>query len=672
TPAYVIFKRFLQRLDQQHDYVQKMLSTEKFEFSSDEKYLLNRKDQSRPKTIAEAQKLWRDRLRFEYLQELLNQKSSTNVAASQLKFDPAIPKESPKQETTAKPGSKTSETVKKAPTDPRAEVVKLLEKRYNRIWRSFHEFDSGDVLQVYLAALTHSYDPHSDYMGKSELDNFSISMKLSLFGIGAQLTSEEGYCTIRELMAGGPAFKSNKLKPKDRIVAVAQGAAEPVDVIDMKLNKVVELIRGPKGTEVRLTVIPADATDSSARQIVSLVRDEIPLEEQEAKAKLIDTTDSQGRAVKLGVIDLPSFYADFDADDSKPADQRKSTTSDVAKLVRKLKEQKVSGIILDLRSNGGGSLEEAIRLTGLFIKEGPVVQVKDSSGRIIVDKDEDPSVLYDGPMIVLTSRFSASASEILAGALQDYGRAMIVGDVSTHGKGTVQTLLRLNQYIRPIPGEPEFDPGALKVTIRKFYRASGTSTQFEGVKPDVVLPSVNNFAEVGEASLENALAWDTIATASYKKVNLIQPILPEIQKRSSDRIKQDTDFKYVQEDIERFQRLLADKTVSMNELTRRQEKKELEEQLNVRKQERIARKAAPETLYEISLKQAVKPGLPEATDPKAKAKKNRPAPTSSDDDDEPQDPGVDVTMKEARRILIDLISLLPKNPVLAGSPNEVR
>jgi carboxyl-terminal processing protease len=293
----------------------------------------------------------------------------------------------------------------------------------------------------------------------------------------------------------GPAKKSGKVKPNDKIVAVAQGTNPPVDVVEWKLNKVVELIRGAKGTEVRLTIVPVDAPDSTTRKVVSLIRDEIKLEDQEAKAKLIEVPSENGQPTqRYGIIDLPSFYADLE----NRSLGRKSTTTDVAKLLRKLKEEKVAGVILDLRRNGGGSLEEAINLTGLFIKEGPVVQVKDSDGHISVDKDTDTSVLYDGPMVVLTSRFSASASEILAGALQDYGRATIVGDSSTHGKGTVQQLNPLRMWI------PESvmtnNPGTLKMTKAKFYRASGKSTQLKGVESDIVLPSKLNYAkDIGEA-----------------------------------------------------------------------------------------------------------------------------------------------------------------------------
>src|SRR2546423_1386389 len=394
-------------------------------------------------------------------------------------------------------------------------------------------------------------------MGKAELENFSITMKLSLFGIGALLRSEDGYCKIQELKPG-PAMASKKLKPNDRIIAVAQGEGEPVEVVDMKLSKVVELIRGPKDTEVRLTVVPADAPDPSVRKVVSLVRAEIKLEEGEAKAKIIEVPASEGKQLRLGIIDLPSFYSNFELEGRRPTADPKSTTTDVAKLLRKLVQEHIDGIVLDLRRNGGGSLEEAINLTGLFIKEGPVVQIRDQRNQIMVDKDPDPTIAYDGPLIVLTSRFSASASEILAGALQDYGRALIVGDSSTHGKGTVQSLLQLAPIMRQRGMALTSNPGAIKITIRKFYRVTGSSTQLKGVTPDLVLPSVNNYGEVGEDPLKNRLDWDTIPSATYEKLNRVEPYLAELKRRFEARSGADPDWGYVRADIERYKKLLAE------------------------------------------------------------------------------------------------------------------
>ncbi len=636
SPANLIFLRFRQRMEERVAFVQEMLPKQSFEFKTDDKILINRKDQPWAKDFTEAKKLWLERLRYEILQEKLN-------------------KEKPE------------------------ETVKIISRRYNRILRSIEELDSDDVLQIYLTALTHVYDPHSDYFGKAQLENFSIGMKLSLFGIGAVLSSEDGYCKVKELMPEGPAAKSKKLKPEDRIIAVAQGTNTPVDAVDMKLNKVVDMIRGAKGTEVRLTVIPADAPDPSVRKIVTLIRDEIKLEDQQAKARLIEMPDDKGKPIRLGYIDLPSFYSDFDAPSKASAD-RKSTTTDVSKLVKKLKQEKVSGIILDLRRNGGGSLEEAINLTGLFIKSGTVVQVKDPDGGIIRDNDTDPSVLYDGPLMVLTSRFSASASEILAGALQDYGRALVVGDKSTHGKGTVQSLIQLSPYLRQFEGVPKVNPGAIKVTIRKFYRANGESTQLKGVTPDLVLPSVNNVLEVGESSLENPLPWDTIPSADFEKLNLVSPFLSDLKTRMEKRVAASREYDFVREDIDKYKKSQEEKAVSLNEAKRRKEKKEAEERSKARKKELALRTEPVEKIYEITLKLAEQPGLPaplaktnlvtsvsgSKTSTSGASTNSAAVPTSkkkthSDDEDEESTadttPARDLTLEEAKRILVDYVNL---------------
>ncbi len=636
APATIIYNRFLQRMREQVKYVTNLIATEKFEFTSDERYTPNRRELPRPRDLAGARTLWRERVRYEWLNELLNKE---------------------------KPG----------------QIKESLLKRYNRQFDMLERWDSDDVLQIYLDALAHAYDPHSDYMGKPASDNFNIGMRLSLFGIGALLRSEDGYCKIEELKEG-PAKKSGQLKQNDKIIAIGQGTNPPVDVIDWKLNKVVDLIRGEKGTEVRLTVIPVDAPDTSVRKVVSLIRDEIKLEDQEAKARLLDLPAENGQpATRLGIIYLPSFYADL----KNRGPNRKSTTTDVAKLLKKLKEEKVSGVILDLRHNGGGSLEEAINLTGLFIKEGPVVQVKDSDGHITVDKDTDPDIFYDGPLVVMTSRFSASASEIVAGALQDYGRALVVGDSSTHGKGTVQTLLEVGPLLRT-----KEELGSLKITIRKFYRASGSSTQRKGVVPDIVLPSINNFMEVGEDSMPNALPWDTIPSAKYEPVNIIPPALPALRRRSEARLGQDADFVFIRQEIERFKKMKDEKSVSMNEALRWKEKRELEDRDKIRKNELRARPQPNYKTYEFTLKNAELPGLPEpATNSVTTFKKNLEsittntvlvatnsanptnALTNAKSEDEAPVPNVDPTLDETRRILRDLIASSAKGrPGLAVRP----
>jgi len=650
----VVFDRFRLRLAQQYEYTQDMLHHEKFEFTGDERFAFDRKKLPRPADLVEAKQLWRDRLRYEYLQEKLN-------------------KEKPSQ------------------------IITNLTKRYTRVLRTLNEYDNDDVLQIYLTALAHVFDPHTDYMGKSESENFYISMNLSLYGIGARLQSEDGICKIVDLTPESPAEKSKKLKGGDRIIAVAQSNGPPVDVVDMKLNKVVELIRGPKDTEVRLTVIPVDANDPSVRKVVPIIRAEIKLEESAAKARVFEMPlgkDASGKeqSIRLGVIDLPTFYATFEQEGRKKASEPRSTTTDVARLLTKLMKENVAGVVLDLRRNGGGSLEEAINLTGLFIKQGPVVQVKGWDGKIFVDSDPDPTVFYDGPLVVLTSRFSASASEILAGALQDYGRALVIGDTSTHGKGTVQSLLGLKPILRQNNIILTNDPGSLKITIRKFYRASGASTQLKGVVPDIILPSVANAYDVGEASLENPLPWDTIIPAPYEKLDRVVTHLPELKKRSESRTATDADFRYIREEFDRYKKQQADKTVSLNEKVRLNEKKEADDRAKARKKELAARPEVPGKIYDITLKLVDEPGLPAPTvrtnsasitnsvkKGLAGAKTTNSAPVEvadvktfnpDPDEDDTADlniPVVDPTLDETRRLLVDYISFLAKKSGVAAS-----
>jgi carboxyl-terminal processing protease len=429
-------------------------------------------------------------------------------------------------------------------------------------------------------------------------------MNLALFGIGAQLSEDYGFCTIRELLPGGPAMKSKQLKPDDRIVAVAQGDKPPVDVVNMDLGKVVQQIRGPKGTEVRLTVIPAE--DRGARRVVALIRDEIKLEDKEAKAQLIEFPDGQ----RLGIIDLPSFYAPVN-DGSGARTTPKYTSADVTKLLERLKKEKVQGVILDLRSNPGGSLEEAVRFTGLFIKDGPVVQARDSASHITIDSDPDPNIVYGGPLVVLLNRFSASASEIAAAALQDYGRAVVVGDVSTHGKGTVQQLQQLRPFVWPANSNATNDPGMLKITKGKFYRVSGASTQLKGVASDIVLPDIlNHSSTIGEEALENALAWDTIQPARYDKLNLVEPFLAELQSRSQARVATNQEFAYIKQDIELFKKNQADKTASLNEREVIADRERDTLKNRDREKERDVRPLPTVKIYEITVKNSDDDELP--------------------------------------------------------------
>ena len=599
SPAYLIFNRLMQRLQEQTTYTTGLLAEGPFDFTGNERILLNRKTASYPKDMAEAQQIWRDRVRSEFLQDKLNKESREELGRLMLSCHSPI-------------------AYALVWRDFQNDIAKNIARRYSRTLRFWKEWEGDKVLETYLTSLAHVYDPHSDYYDKADMENFTISMSLQLFGVGAELSSEDGYCKINKLTPSGPAIKSKKLKANDRIVAVAQGNHEPVDVVDMPLTKVVDLIRGPKGTEVRLTVIPASAADSSTRTTVSLIRDKIRLEDQRAKADLIELPGLDGQKQRLGVIDLSSFYSSGPLTGDTNKSEATSTTQDVNKLLTKLKQEHVAGVILDLRRNGGGSLEEAINLTGLFIKEGPVVQIKEPGphGEIRVESDRDPAIQYDGPLIVLTSRFSASASEILAGALQDYGRALVVGDASTHGKGTVQSLDYLSNFLNHnalsgLSADDQAAMGALKLTTRKFYRASGSSTQLKGVVPDIILPSVNDYyPEVGESSLENPLVWDTIESASYEKLNRVQPYLTELEKRSSHRVAEEKDYAYVREDIEKIKKIVADKTVSLNELQRLKEKETEDVRAKAREQELKSRNHGDETVYPITLKDADLPGLP--------------------------------------------------------------
>jgi carboxyl-terminal processing protease len=517
-----------------------------------------------------------------------------------------------------------------------------------------------EVLGVYLDALAHVYDPHSDYLGHEQMESLSIALSLSLFGIGATLENADGYCKIQNVVAGGPAARSGLLKVGDRIVAVAQAGKEPVDVANLPLSRTVELIRGPKGSTVTLKILPAGAADGSLPRTASIVRDQVKLEDQEAKARIVDVPTGKGTTLRLGVIDLPSFYADIGGPE---AAGHRSATADVARLLAKLKAEDVEGVVLDVRQNGGGSLDEAISLTGLFIRQGPVVQTKDQAGAIEVGTDKDPAVLYDGPLVVLTSRFSASATEILAGALQDYGRALVVGDPSTFGKGTVQNILPLARIMDKMGLAHSYDPGALKVTISKFYRPSGASTQLRGVASDIVLPSTSDVSDVSESALKDPLPWDVVPSASYEHLNRVAPYVAEMREKSRRRVAAEKDFAYLEGDIARIQRTVATKSVSLNEPERRREQMQDKARRAEREQEDRALGANRPTTYEITLENASSPGLPPpvvATNVEDRASSAVHSPTTGDLDEvaKGQSWAGGVVLHEAERILADYVILL--------------
>lgn len=586
TPAYQIFARMLEHFEQHVAYVNELLAEDKFKFTSDDQIEKDRRHAPFPKNMDEAKALWRQRLRFEYLQEKLNRELSTTNEAEIL------------------PLTKTNVE----------EINDTLERHYSWALRHLTNSDASDVLQIYLNALTHAYDPHSDYLNNEHAQDFSIQMSLSLYGIGAQLVEDDGYCTIRELIPGGPAARSKQLNPQDRIMAVAQSNKPPVDVVDMDLGRAVQLIRGPKGSQVRLTISPAD--DRSARKVVTLVREEIKLEDQEAKAILVEMPDNRGGTNRIGVIDLPSFYATIDVT-GNAGHSAKSTTADMTKLIDRLKKEKVAGIIIDLRNNGGGSLEEAVKFVGLFVKEGPVVQARSSDGTVMVDSQTNPAApLYTGPLIVLANRFSASASEIAAGALQDYGRALIVGDTSTFGKGTVQNLNQLAPFVSLGAKPLTSDPGTVKITIRKFYRISGASTQLKGVIPDIVLPdTLNSAPDIGENALDNPLPYDTIPAVDYKKSNLVRPYLGDLSKLSNTRVGASQDFAYILQDIQEQDKARAEKTTTLNEKDAIKDRQRIAAIRKARDNERADRKPLSQQIYDITVENADKPGLEPHVEP---------------------------------------------------------
>ena len=608
--ARVIFARYLERLDQRAAYVAQLLRTEHFNFSNDERYSYDRKDAPRPADLAAAQRLWRQHLRSEYLQEKLSDKKED-------------------------------------------EISQILTRRSERQAQTMRKLDDQTILESYLNALAHVYDPHSDYMGHEEMQSFGALMNLSLVGIGASLQSDDGYCKIREIVPGGPAARSGQLKVGDRIVGVARENGEMTDLIDMPLPQAVELIRGKKGTTVRLTIIPAGAADDATRKTVSIVRDEIKLEDQQAKARIVDLPGEKDGTQRIGLIDLPGFYG------GGPGSSGPSATKDVARLLKKLKQENVTGIILDIRRNGGGSLNEAINLTGLFIPSGPVVQVRGPNGHVEVGSDDDGATLYDGPLVVLTSRFSASASEILAGALQDYGRALIVGDPSTFGKGTVQTIVPLAQIMQREGLTLAEDPGALKTTISKFYRPSGKSTQIEGVKSDIVLPSLTDIPEISESEMQNPLPWDTVPSALFASRDRVGPYLNILRAHSAERIAKDPDFVELQKDREELRKTRETKSISLNEAERRREKAELQASMETRKKERAARIATQPPTYEITLKNVDASGLGATLKNSKQLAKAAVDFPRAEGDPLAYDEGFgdNVILREAESILVDYIKL---------------
>jgi carboxyl-terminal processing protease len=620
-PARDIYSTFKERVESRAGKIRKLVN-ENFSFKSTRTVALDRRKEPWPANDQDADNLWRDRIEGELLQEKLNK----------FAIDPG---------------------------------PKAVSKRYDQLVKNLEERDDNDVLQLFLNAVAQTYDPHSEYLGKGDLESFEINMRLSLTGIGAELRVEDGYAKIERLIPGGPAQMSGKVNVGDRIAAVGQGKDNFVDVVDMKLEKVVELIRGKKGSAVRLQIIPSDTSDPSKRKVVELVRDNVKLTEQEAKAELIDRTLPDGTSQKLGWITLPSFYQDMERSRTG-----KSTSRDVAALIKRLEQEGIQGLVIDLRRNGGGSLDEAIKMTGLFITQGPVVQVKESGGDIEVLKDRDPSVAYSGPLIILVNKLSASASEIFAAALQDYGRAAIVGDSSTFGKGTVQTLLELGRFI-PLLGGSSNDAGALKLTVQKFYRVAGGSTQLHGVSSDVVLPSLSDNSEIGESALEHPLPYDEVEPAAIDIANNHKQLfVDDLKKRSNNRIAQDQSFQDILADAKELKDRLKSNRLSLNEKTRRDQlDKDNAQKQKEQADEKKMQAQVHDKRYELTLGDVDKPQLkliekaPAQKDQKAQDNSSDPNATIEDENGTTLD--ADAIRRETLNITTDLVDL-QKSPRTAG------
>lgn len=533
---YDVFNVYLKRLNQRARFVDSLLNQE-FDYSIDENFEYNRDKAVWAKDENELNEIWRKRLKNDALTYKLNGKDWTFIQ-------------------------------------------KTLKKRYKNLAQFLNQYNSEDVFQLAMNSFTESIDPHTNYFSPETSDNFKIDMSLSLEGIGARLQTEDDYTKIVEVIPGGPAAKSKLLNADDKIVGVAQNDdGDFEDVVGWRINDVVKLIRGPKGTTVRLQIIPAGSDLNTKPKEITLVRDKVKLEEQAAKSSVLEIINDN-KPFRIGVIDVPKFYNDFEGQKNGDGNY-KSTTKDVKLILDSLKNKKVDGVIIDLRDDGGGSLQEAIDLTGLFIKDGPVVQVKNSDGNIDVATDPDPGIVYDGPLAVLVNRFSASASEIFSAAIQDYGRGLIIGE-QTYGKGTVQNLIDLNR----LSSKKNKDLGQVKITIAKYYRINGGSTQHLGVVPDISFPSFVDPSEFGESSEPSALPWDEIKSAKFNRYGDLSKIIPILKQKHLERIANNQDFDYLLEDIKIYKENKNKTSISLNEIIRKKEKDEEEQKKFERENER--------------------------------------------------------------------------------------
>lgn len=626
-PAYSIFSVYQKRVTERVTWIQEALK-KGFDFKSKDSYVIDRSKASWPTTTAEADQLWSERIRFELIKELLNKKTME-------------------------------------------EATKIVGKRYDRLLKNMGDMESSDISEMFLSSIAHLYDPHSTYFSADTYADFGIQMRLQLVGIGALLGIEDDQCVIKDIIPGGPADLDKQLKPNDKIVTVAQEGGEPVEVIGMKLRKIVDMIRGTKGTRVHLSIEPAEGGGSALHKEIVLTRDVVNLDSSRAHAAIFEVPDSSGNISPIGVITLPTFYGPDVSSDGKA---QNSATKDIEELITRLKAAHIKGIVLDLRRNGGGLLSEAISLTGLFIKNGPVVQVRSYSGEIKVDDDDDSAVAYDGPLTVLVSRLSASASEIVAGALQNYGRAVIVGDSSTHGKGTVQTVLELRN-VSPHLASSNIKSGATKLTVQKFYLPNGASTQLKGVVPDIILPSFEDYLPIGESDLPHALAWDHIPSSNFDGHPLTSSALSPLVAASAKRQDQFAEFAYLRRGIDWFKVRQEQKAVSLNLDQRKQQKETDEAFKKTMKAERKQLASADYKFQEVMLTPPAppRPKLPQRDDDGSIEDEEALSP-----DENERYPSVDIPLREALRVVTDLIKApanaapLPKNDELVNASGGTR
>jgi carboxyl-terminal processing protease len=605
-PAYAMFALYKQRVAERSAYSRALLKQDIFDFSGNDRWQYDRKDAAWA-TSADLDTLWKQSVRNDWLRLKLAGKKGD-------------------------------------------EIRKTLDKRYANLARTVAELDSTDAFSSFLNAYTAAIDPHTDYMDPRTADRFNQQMSLSLEGIGAQLQKQDDVTVIREVLPGGPAIRSGQLEAGDRIVAVGQGGNAPMeDVVGWRLDDVVSKIKGPKGTQVRLDVIPPEAGMDSKPRRVSLVRDKIKLTEDAAKAKVIEIPARGSMpARRIGVVELPGFYQDFNARRSNDGDYV-SASRDVARLLAQFRAQKVDGVVMDLRNNGGGSLSEAIELTGLFIDKGPVVQVRESGGRVSVESDQNAGVAWDGPLAVLVNRGSASASEIFAGAIQDYGRGLIVGE-PTFGKGTVQNMVDLDRW--PANEKPRF--GQVKLTIAQFFLPGGSSTQNKGVVPDIAFPVTVDASEFGESTNDNALPWTRIASVPHVRYGNFTPVLAQLDALHDARVAKNKEFQWWSEDVAQFRAQREKGYVSLNEAVRRSER---DEDLAKRNERQALRKQLGLMLDPLSADDTDDDGLQAnernvvADAAREKAAEDRPDPL----------------LREAAAILADTTTLLSGDKQLAAT-----